>query len=102
MIENIAESGKEYLPIIQQLRDNAEIKPPKSESFAETVNEFIGDVNSYQKDAEEVTEQMIKGEPVDLHDAMITMEKAKTSFQLLVEIRNKFADMYQSINRMQV
>ena len=55
-----------------------------------------------QKDSNALTEKMIKGEPVDLHDVMIASEKAKTSFQLLLEIRNKFLDMYQEVHRMQV
>jgi flagellar hook-basal body complex protein FliE len=45
---------------------------------------------------------MIKGEPVDLHDVMIASAKAKTGFQLLMEMRNKFVDMYKEVSRMQV
>jgi flagellar hook-basal body complex protein FliE len=45
---------------------------------------------------------MVVGEEVDLHEVMIAVEKAKTSFDLLMEIRNKTIDAYREIMRMQV
>jgi len=44
----------------------------------------------------------VKGEAVDLHDVMVAVEKAKTSFELLMEIRNKTVSAYQELMRMQV
>jgi len=49
-----------------------------------------------------MTESFIKGEPVDIHDVMITVEKAKTSFELLMELRNKGLDLYREVLRMQI
>jgi len=45
---------------------------------------------------------MVGGEAVDLHEVMVAVEKAKTSFDLLMEIRNKALDAYREIMRMQV
>ena len=42
------------------------------------------------------------GEDVELHEVMIAGEKAKTSFQLLMEIRNKTVDMYKELTKMPV
>lgn len=102
MIINPLESGQEFQPLVQQL--NKELKQEKThnDKFVDSLKEFISDVNSFQEDADNLTAKMIKGEPVDIHDVMIATEKAKTSFELLVEIRNKFMDMYQVISRMQV
>ncbi|NLO19056.1 MAG: flagellar hook-basal body complex protein FliE [Ignavibacteria bacterium] len=94
--------NKQYLPLQFQRNNLNEIASPKDETFADSLKELIQDVNSLQKDSNALTEKMIKGEPVDLHDVMIASEKAKTSFQLLLEIRNKFLDMYQEVHRMQV
>jgi flagellar hook-basal body complex protein FliE len=70
--------------------------------FSDTLGEFIGDVNSLQLDPKEKSEAFIKGEPVDIHDVMISAEKAKTSFELLMELRNKALELYKEVSRMQV
>jgi flagellar hook-basal body complex protein FliE len=72
------------------------------ESFGETLNKAITDVNSLQKEAGDAVQRSVSGEPVDIHDVMIAVEKAKTSFDLLMEIRNKTIDMYREIMRIQV
>ncbi len=70
--------------------------------FADTLSEFVGDVNSLQLESKAKSEAFIKGEPVDIHDVMISAEKAKTSFELLMELRNKAIELYKEVNRMQV
>jgi flagellar hook-basal body complex protein FliE len=47
-------------------------------------------------------EKMVTGEASDLHDVMIAVEKARTSFDLLMEIRNKTMDMYREVMRMSI
>jgi flagellar hook-basal body complex protein FliE len=37
-----------------------------------------------------------------IHDAMIALEKAGISFQVMMQVRNKILDTYQEIMRMQV
>lgn len=71
-------------------------------SFGETLTKAIGDVNTLQTEAGEAMEKMIVGEDVDLHQVMIAAEKAKTSFDLLMEVRNKALDAYRELMRMQV
>jgi flagellar hook-basal body complex protein FliE len=73
-----------------------------SASFGETLQKAIGDVNALQSEAGKAVERMVTGEAVDLHEVMIAVEKAKTSFDLLMEIRNKTIDAYREIMRMQV
>ena len=45
-----------------------------------------------------MVEKFVSGEGVQLHEVMIAGEKAKTSLELLMEIRNKTVDMFQRIN----
>ncbi|MCC6397531.1 MAG: flagellar hook-basal body complex protein FliE [Bacteroidetes bacterium] len=71
-------------------------------SFGETLQRAITDVNSLQTEAGKAVEKMVVGEAVDLHEVMIAVEKAKTSFDLLMEIRNKTIEAYREIMRMQV
>ena len=101
MMVNELQGSRGYQPLIQQKNEVGSSGIEGSVSFADTVKEFIGDTNELQVESGELTEKMIKGEPVDLHDVMIAANKAKTSFQLLVEMRNKFLDLYKEALRMQ-
>ena len=71
-------------------------------SFGETLNKAITDISSLQKEAGDAVKKMVAGQPVDLHEVMIAAEKARTSFDLLMEIRNKTIDTYREIMRMSV
>lgn len=72
------------------------------ESFVDSLKGLIGDVNQSQQESAENTAKFVKGEPIDLHDVMISAEKAKTTFQLLMELRNKSLDTYRELIRIQV
>lgn len=73
-----------------------------STSFGQTLTQAISDVNSLQSEAGKAVEKMVTGEAGDLHEVMIAVEKARTSFDLLMEIRNKTIDVYREMMRMQV
>lgn len=101
MITNELDPSRRYLPLVQQKTQDTG-QPIAGTSFADTVKEFVGDVNNMQISSTEQTEKLIKGEPVDIHDVMITAQKARTSFQLLMELRNKGLDLYREVLRMQI
>ncbi len=102
MIINEIKMGKDYLPLVQQKSQSQAPDTSKGVKFTDTLNELISDTNNLQIDSAELTESMIKGEPVDIHDVMISAQKAKTSFQLLMELRNKGLDLYREVLRMQI
>ena len=102
MVIDELNASKKYLPLVQQHLEAKDLASPDGTTFAGTLKELISDVNSMQMDSGDLTEKMLKGEPVDLHDVMIAAEKAKTGFQLLLELRNKFTDLYREISRLQV
>lgn len=83
-------------------------KPVETEKVADTgfgniFTDLIGSVNQDQMESQKVTRDFVLGaNNVELHDVMIAGEKAKTSLELLMEIRNKTVDMYKELTRMQV
>ncbi len=79
-----------------------EVKKAPGEDFGNLLTDFIGDVNKSQIDSMKITQSFIDGDPVEIHDVMIAGEKAKTSLELLMEIRNKTVDMYRELTRMSV
>ncbi len=74
---------------------------PGNSKFENVFSDFIGSVNKTQLDADKITKDFVLGEDVEIHDVMIAGEKAKTSLELLMEIRNKTVDMYKELIRMQ-
>jgi len=102
MIVNELEGTRLYQPLAQQRIGSLNAGFHVNESFKDTLKEFMGDVNNLQIESDEATAAMLRGEPVDLHDVMISANKAKTSFELLMELRNKGLDLYREVMRMQV
>jgi len=72
------------------------------EVFGEMLDNLVTQVNTKQFAAKDAARGLLAGEDVPLHQAMITMQEASVSFQLLVEVRNKLLESYQEIMRMQV
>jgi flagellar hook-basal body complex protein FliE len=70
-------------------------------NFDNLVGNFIESVNKQQFDSNDLAKKFVNGEDVELHEVMIAGEKAKTSLDLLVEIRNKTIDMYRELTRLQ-
>jgi flagellar hook-basal body complex protein FliE len=70
-------------------------------NFDNLVGNFIESVNKQQFDSNDLAKKFVNGEDVELHEVMIAGEKAKTSLDLLVEIRNKSIDMYRELTRLQ-
>lgn len=75
---------------------------PSESSFSETLITSLKDINDSQLKASNMSSGFISGEPLDLHDVMVSAEEASVAFELLMEIRNKLLESYQEIQRMQV
>ena len=73
-----------------------------TESFRNVLGRLVHDVNDKQAAAGETVRGLLGGQNVSLHQAMIAMEEASVSFQLMVEVRNKLLESYQELMRMQI
>jgi flagellar hook-basal body complex protein FliE len=71
-------------------------------SFSGMLDNFVQGVNAKQGAAAQALQDLQSGRNVSLHQAMIAMEEANVSFQLMVEVRNRLLDSYQELMRMQV
>lgn len=70
--------------------------------FENLFTDLISTVNTNQMESKSLTQDFMQGKGVELHEVMIAGEKAKTSLDLLMEIRNKTIDMYKELTRMSV
>ena len=71
-------------------------------AFSDFLGQMVQDVNAKQAAASSAVEGVLTGQNVPLHQAMIAMEEASVSFQLMVEVRNKLLESYQELMRMQI
>jgi flagellar hook-basal body complex protein FliE len=71
-------------------------------TFSDMLGRAVGEVNAKQSAASSDVEGLLTGKNVSVHQAMISMEEAHLSFQLMVQVRNKLLDSYQELMRMQI
>ncbi|MFZ0286551.1 MAG: flagellar hook-basal body complex protein FliE [Terriglobales bacterium] len=69
--------------------------------FVETLRGAMDQVQQLQSAADQSTGALIAGSGMDVHSAMIAVEKADLSFQLMMQVRSKIVAAYQEISRMQ-
>ncbi len=74
-------------------------KEEQGESFLNTLNDAIGEVNELRNEADRAVEELAAGEEKDIHNTMIALEKAEISFQLMMQVRNKIITAYETIMR---
>ena len=79
-----------------------ETEKPAKPGFDNIFSDLIKDVNKSQMESAKTIENFVAGNGAELHEVMIAGEKAKTSLDLLMEIRNKTLDMYKELTRMQM
>lgn len=68
--------------------------------FNNILGDFVKGVNTNQLDSKQMISDFVEGKDVELHEVMVAGQKAKTSLQLLMQIRNKTVDMYKELTRM--
>jgi flagellar hook-basal body complex protein FliE len=83
----------------------AEVQPTSGgngDSFVNTLTGFIDSVDAKSKVAEQANSDILTGKSDNIHQAMISMQEASISFDLLVQVRNKLVDAYKELSRMSV
>jgi flagellar hook-basal body complex protein FliE len=76
--------------------------PPASEGgFADTLRGAMDEMGQLSSQAETKVAGVLEGNGTDVHSALIAVEKADLSFQLMMQVRNKIVSAYQEISRMQ-
>lgn len=80
----------------------ARTSDPANGDFTAWLGYQVNEVNSQIIKADDSVRRLALGETDNLHQVMISLEKAKLSFELMVQVRNKLLDAYQDIMRMTV
>jgi flagellar hook-basal body complex protein FliE len=75
---------------------------PPATDFASWLAQQVDDVNTKVSQADMQVRQLAVGENTNLHQVMISLEKAHLSLELVVQVRNKVLEAYQNMMQMQV
>lgn len=77
------------------------LRDPEQASFADTLKQAIGSVSAQQESAASTLQAFLRGDNVELHQVMAATEEAQISLEMLIEVRNKFAEAYRTLTSMQ-
>ncbi|RKQ37480.1 flagellar hook-basal body complex protein FliE [Oceanobacillus halophilus] len=71
-------------------------------NFTDTLKGAMENLNDIQLESDRKTEALAKGDVDNLHDVMITAQKASITLETTVQVQKKVIDAYNEIMRMQV
>ena len=69
--------------------------------FMDTLKGAMDQVGQLQSEADGKVAQLLTGNGQDVHSAMIAIEKASLSFQMMLQVRNKIVAAYQLVSGIQ-
>ena len=103
MIDKIVPLSSALSPIA----DPASVQAPGSAhqggaEFQGVLKDAIASINDIQQGANQAVEALATGQSQNIHQAMIALQQADISFQLMMQIRNKLVTAYEEIQRMQI
>jgi flagellar hook-basal body complex protein FliE len=68
--------------------------------FFETLQGAMDQVEQLHTDAQGKVAGMLDGTGDDVHSAMIAVEKAGLAFEMMMQVRNKIVQAYQTVSQM--
>src|SRR5258706_4201885 len=84
-----------------EIQNAPESATPSGGGFADTLRGAMSEMGELSSQADSKVAGVLTGNGVDVHSALIAVEKADLSFQLMMQVRNKIVSAYQEISRMQ-
>jgi len=74
-------------------------KPANARSdFFSQLQSALNQVEQIQSEADQQIAGLLNGQGEDIHKAMIAVEKANLSFQLMMQVRNKIIQAYRDVS----
>ena len=77
------------------------VASPLSGGFGDALKKAVTAVEATATDANQAIGRMLDGSG-DVHEAVIALQKADTTLQLTVQVRNKIVQAYQDVMRMSI
>ena len=74
----------------------------QGKTFSDILRNSVDKVNEMQVQADTAIKELVAGRSKNIHETLLTIERADTSLKLMMQVRNKILDAYREIMRMQV
>lgn len=68
-------------------------------SFGETVSKALGDLNDMQKEKNNMIEAFASGENQNVHELMISLQKASVAMSMTTAVRGKVMETYRELSK---
>jgi flagellar hook-basal body complex protein FliE len=76
--------------------------PADGKTFSDILAKSFETVNEQQHEADTAVRELVSGRTKNIHETMLTIERADASLKLAMQVRNKILDAYREVMRMQV
>ena len=96
-LKNIIQPNK-----VQPNKLDQKPKSGSGESFGNMVHDYLSKVSDDGATASQETQKVLADKKENVHDAMVALEEASLSFQMMLEVRNRMLESYQELKRTQV
>lgn len=87
---------------IPEIQSALNIPAANPSNFSDWLSQQITVTNNQIIQADDGVRRLALGEADNLHQVMMQLEKAKLSFELIMQVRNKLLEAYQDVMRMQL
>jgi flagellar hook-basal body complex protein FliE len=71
-------------------------------NFSDILKQALQEVDAAQNSAEQEVRNLMTGESTDMHTAILAVQKADVSFQMMMAVRGKLIDAYRTVMQMQM
>jgi flagellar hook-basal body complex protein FliE len=79
-----------------------EARAAQGGGFLDQLKGALAEANDIQLKASHAVDELMTGKTQNLHQAMVALQQADVSFQLMMQVRNKLVGAYEEIQRMQI
>lgn len=94
--------GLSPLPPLGEAGKPAAAPPAGGPDFGDLLKQALQEVNEAQHVAEVEARNLMTGESTDMHTAILAVQKADVSFQMMMAVRSKLIEAYREVMRMQM
>jgi flagellar hook-basal body complex protein FliE len=90
-------SGSAWTGMALQMPTQVSVAPP----FGGLLQSMIEQTSALDAKASQAVTGLIRGQGIEIHDAMMATQKADMAFELALQVRNKAVGAYQQMMSMQ-
>lgn len=78
------------------------IEDEKKDGFGQAFKSALQAVNDKQVYSDEMTNKLVLGEDVEIHEVMLAAEEASLALQTAVQVRNKLTEAIKELTNLQI